>query len=707
MNFVKKTHLIFAIVILFGATDKLYSEPMTYYHILTNHEETPFDEYIYYGIGGPINGTIRTNDFLPVGSHEIWGQMITSRELIFEGDEIEFDNVIEHAPPYPFPERFDYIRDHATIHIPRRRWRNDNGSHMTWIKFRGDQGIDIYQYPAGTPRSDSLFEHTQVPQGMIIYVDGMVEVEGYVTGQVTIYSSGNMYLIDNIQYTGSRERDGWFESEGFPHMLGLVSDKNIIIKDNIPNGKQNGWDHGGINRHSININGSLIALGGSFTFEHQNDDWERYQGPDPDIRGYVHLNGSVAQFRRGYLYRNNHDGTGYGVNYSMDPRLLTIGPPGFGPGEYPDISGRHDRLLLIEGIYTFTNTIVNKLVVPAGVEIRLDGANALTVRDTLIINGTDEEPVTIRELNQNSRAALNVDWGNRAFVEIQHANFSENVEINFEFDTLKVKQSRFEGPVYFEGNIYIDSCQFFDRTYLTSWRSMHVNRSTFGFGMDISGDVRDGELLNNTIVGSRFDGIIVHRFSNLEIKNNIIAFNGVGINNRHFEHPDMAFNCVYGNSEDNWLGCERGQGSISLDPLMEDYQRSEYNLMEDSPCIDAGDPSFPLDPDESRVDIGAYYFDHEPWSIDETPIPENFQISTFPNPFNSSLRVSIINPQPENVEWSMVNINGQIISGGQWSLKQGENDFTLNSLNIDTPGVYFLKFGLNGITKHKKLIYLP
>ncbi|MBT3233248.1 MAG: hypothetical protein HN356_10580 [Calditrichaeota bacterium] len=321
MKFVKKTHMIFAIVILFGVTNQLNSEPMTYYTMLTNHEETRLGEYLYYGMADTIFGSIRTNNFLPIGGNAIYGRLIASQELIFEGEDYEFENVIEHAPPYYFPEQFDHLRQRAVVHIPSRNRRNR--TNMTWIKFRGHQGIDVYQYPNGTPRSDSLYSYISASNDVIIFVDGEVEVEGIVVGRVTLYSSGNMYLINNIQYYGSNHVNGWFEHERFPHFLGLVSDRNIIIEDNNRNGKENGWagnGERGPSRHSININGSLIALGGSFTFEHQNDDRDLYRGSTPDERGYVNLKGSVAQSRRGYLHRDNNGGTGYRMKYNTDPR---------------------------------------------------------------------------------------------------------------------------------------------------------------------------------------------------------------------------------------------------------------------------------------------------------------------------------------------------------------------------------------------------
>ena len=50
--------------------------------------------------------------------------------------------------------------------------------------------------------------------------------------------------------------------------------------------------------------------------------------------------------------------------------------------------------------------------------------------------------------------------------------------------------------------------------------------------------------------------------------------------------------------------------NIFLNPLFINPINGNYNLHEDSPCIDAGDPESPLNPDGSNADIGAFYFHH-------------------------------------------------------------------------------------------------
>jgi len=56
------------------------------------------------------------------------------------------------------------------------------------------------------------------------------------------------------------------------------------------------------------------------------------------------------------------------------------------------------------------------------------------------------------------------------------------------------------------------------------------------------------------------------------------------------------------------MGGFAGTGNIALDPLVWAPLTGDFHLKAGSPCIDSGDPS-ETDPDNSRIDIGAYPFD--------------------------------------------------------------------------------------------------
>ena len=59
----------------------------------------------------------------------------------------------------------------------------------------------------------------------------------------------------------------------------------------------------------------------------------------------------------------------------------------------------------------------------------------------------------------------------------------------------------------------------------------------------------------------------------------------------------------------NIEGGYTGDGNIDSDPMFIDASASDYHLTWGSPCIDAGDPNSPHDPDGTRIDMGAFYYD--------------------------------------------------------------------------------------------------
>ena len=65
-----------------------------------------------------------------------------------------------------------------------------------------------------------------------------------------------------------------------------------------------------------------------------------------------------------------------------------------------------------------------------------------------------------------------------------------------------------------------------------------------------------------------------------------------------------------------------GTGNISSNPSFVNQIGGDYNLNEGSPCIDTGNPNSPLDPDNTRADMGALYFNQAgapPLSVTLTP----------------------------------------------------------------------------------------
>ena len=70
-------------------------------------------------------------------------------------------------------------------------------------------------------------------------------------------------------------------------------------------------------------------------------------------------------------------------------------------------------------------------------------------------------------------------------------------------------------------------------------------------------------------------------------------------------YGDPSLSATYSNIENNW----NGNGVFDADPLFFDPSDGNYSLQSDSPCIDAADPNSSLDPDGTRADMGAYFYD--------------------------------------------------------------------------------------------------
>ncbi len=212
----------------------------------------------------------------------------------------------------------------------------------------------------------------------VIYVkDGQVQVKGIVDGQYTIVTDAptwyrrhdrsdrwdrcynNIWLTDDIVYQDSNPITGAVTPLS-PNRLGLISGGNVIIANTASNGWKNQQEG-----QDIKINAALMALDESFVCHYWQNTLSGYYQPNEalptfshadgrgpykdihgfpptptltgasDIRGTVHLWGSINQSRRGYMKRNSpgpysaFPGVGYVKDYHFDYNLWIYPPPNF------------------------------------------------------------------------------------------------------------------------------------------------------------------------------------------------------------------------------------------------------------------------------------------------------------------------------------------------------------------------------------------
>jgi len=105
-----------------------------------------------------------------------------------------------------------------------------------------------------------------------------------------------------------------------------------------------------------------------------------------------------------------------------------------------------------------------------------------------------------------------------------------------------------------------------------------------------------------------------------------------------------------------------GGGNISADPLFVDAANGDFSLSEGSPCIDAGDPDSPPDPDETRVDMGVLPYDMVVRVSTATPV--SFTLAqNAPNPFNPTTTIRFGLSEPGPVSLTVYDVNGRFVRG--------------------------------------------
>lgn len=190
-------------------------------------------------------------------------------------------------------------------------------------------------------------------------------------------------------------------------------------------------------------------------------------------------------------------------------------------------------------------------------------------------------------------------------------------------------------------------------------------------------------LSNNTICNNNNIGTYCD-YSTFELNNNIISNNDIGIYVSVNSYPSIEHNLFWDNNSISYSNLPAYFGQIVtqnangdscdtyynlfIDPLLVDPDNQDYHLIENSPCIDAGDPASPLDPDGTIADIGAYYFDQS--TIIYPPIAD----------FSSNIAEGY---PPLTVVFNDLSIQGTgIITNWEWSLEDGDSSFVQNPTHI-------------------------
>ena len=147
--------------------------------------------------------------------------------------------------------------------------------------------------------------------------------------------------------------------------------------------------------------------------------------------------------------------------------------------------------------------------------------------------------------------------------------------------------------------------------------------------------------------------------------------------------------------------------NIFLDPMFVDTVVGNYHLLWNSPCIDAGDPELPYDPDTTIADIGAFYFNQV--AVEEPPaiLPLTYALyPNWPNPFNPTTNIRYDVARTSHVTLTIYNLLGQQVT--QLVDKQhqpGSHIISWTATHLPS-GLYFCRMEAGGFTQVRKLMLL-
>ncbi len=147
--------------------------------------------------------------------------------------------------------------------------------------------------------------------------------------------------------------------------------------------------------------------------------------------------------------------------------------------------------------------------------------------------------------------------------------------------------------------------------------------------------------------------------------------------------------------------------NILLDPMFVDTSAGDLHLMAGSPCIDAGDPDLPDDPDGTIADIGAFYNHQVDAESPAALLPIAYALHpNYPNPFNPMTTIRYDVKQTGVVRLTVYDLLGrEVVTLANARHVAGSYTVTWNAVDLPS-GVYFCRMEAPDFVQTRKMVLL-
>jgi hypothetical protein len=312
MNRTAQRLLFAGLVIVFASMAYAFN-----YMYVTHDEMTVFGDRIKFMSGDTLTGPVRSNGQIAImGSPVFYDFVITTAADFWHGPGyspgLPGPPPVFNAPFIPFPQRVDTLRARA---IAEGHYINQGDTMQARIQL-GDHTMRLWWAELGAPFDTTEYEDYPLTDTAVVFFEcPEIRIFGTVHTTLIFAASGRIGLEDNVLYASSDPVHGQL-NPNHTEKLALVSENEIKILNTWANGRENSSQGS-----DIALNGHLVALNESFTFENQNDPDSGYDYGSQDDRGTIYLWGAVTQKRRGYVHRSTRGSTGYLRQYQYDEAI--------------------------------------------------------------------------------------------------------------------------------------------------------------------------------------------------------------------------------------------------------------------------------------------------------------------------------------------------------------------------------------------------